>query len=77
KSHLLAAGHVAATSANQRGERLPTFIFLGFTCNWGRTRKGYWRLKFTSRKVRFAAKLKGLRAYLWKNLNANRRQTLN
>lgn len=77
KSQLLAAGHVAATRANQRGERLPTFNFLGFTCYWGRTRKGYWRLKFTSRKDRFAAKLKGLRGFLWKNLNANRRQTLN
>ncbi|EHF1452832.1 group II intron reverse transcriptase/maturase [Salmonella enterica subsp. enterica serovar Braenderup] len=77
KSQLLAAGHVAAMRANQRGERLPTFNFLGFTCYWGRTRKGYWRLKFTSRKDRFAAKLKGLRDFLWKNLNANRRQTLN
>lgn len=60
KSQLLAAGHVAAMRANQRGERLPTFNFQGFTCYWGRTRKGYWRLKFTSRKDRFAAKLKGL-----------------
>lgn len=77
KSQLLAAGHVAATRANQRGERLQTFNFLGFTCYWGRTRKGYWRLKFTSRKDRFAAKLKGLRDFLWKNLNTNRRQTLN
>lgn len=77
KLQLMAAGHVAAMRANQRRERLPTFNFLGVTCYWGRTRKGYWRLKFTSRKDRFAAKLKGLRDFLWKNLNANRRQTLN
>lgn len=34
-------------------------------------------MKFTSRKDRFAVKLKGLRDFLWKNLSANRRQTLN
>ncbi|NTZ40944.1 group II intron reverse transcriptase/maturase [Enterobacter sp. JMULE2] len=77
KSQLIPAGHVAAMKANQSGKRLPTFNFLGFTGYWGKTRKGYWRLKFTSRKDRFAAKLKGLRDFLWKNLNANRRQTLN
>ncbi len=77
KSQLIAAGHVAAMRANQGGERLRTFNFLGFTCYWGKTRKGYWRLKFTSRKDRFAVKLKGLRDFLWKNLSANRRQTLN
>lgn len=77
KSQLIAVGHVAAMRANQRGERLRTFNFLGFTCYWGTTRKGYWRLKFTSRKDRFAVKLKGLRDFLWKNLSANRRQTLN
>ncbi len=77
KSQLIHAGHVAAMKASQSGKRLPTFNFLGFTGYWGKTRKGYWRLKFTSRKDRFAAKLKGLRDFLWKNLNANRRQTLN
>lgn len=77
KSQLLAAGHVAAMRTDQRGERLVTFNFLGFTCYWGRTCNGFWRLKFTGRKDRFAAKLKGLRDFLWKNLNANRRQSLN
>ncbi len=33
------------------------------------SRKGFWRLKLTRRKDRFAAKLKGLRDFLWKNLN--------
>ncbi|WP_244175759.1 reverse transcriptase domain-containing protein, partial [Xenorhabdus vietnamensis] len=69
KSQLIPAGHVAAMRADLSGKRLPTFNFLGFTCYWGKTRKGVWRLKFTSRKDRFAAKLKGLRDFLWKNLN--------
>lgn len=77
KSQLIAVGHVAAMRANQRGEHLRTFNFLSFTCYWGTTRNGYWRLKFTSQKDRFAGKLKGLGDFLWKNLSANRRQTLN
>lgn len=76
KSQLLPAGHVAALQAKQNGDRLPTFNFLGFTCYWGKTRKGFWRLKYTSRRDRFAAKLKGLRNFLWKNLNTNRVKTL-
>ncbi|MEW9891300.1 MAG: group II intron reverse transcriptase/maturase [Candidatus Symbiodolus clandestinus] len=76
KSQLIPAGHVAAMRATQSGSRLPTFNFLGFTGYWGKTRKGYWRLKFTSRKDRFAVKLKGLRDFLWKNLSTNKRQTL-
>ncbi|NHB98704.1 reverse transcriptase domain-containing protein [Photorhabdus stackebrandtii] len=69
KSQLIPAGHIAAMRANQSGKRLPTFNFLGFTCYWGKARKGFWRLKFTSRKDRFAAKLKGLRDFLWKDMN--------
>ncbi|MQH38717.1 group II intron reverse transcriptase/maturase, partial [Escherichia coli] len=66
KSQLIPAGHIAAMRANQSGKRLPTFNFLGFTCYWGKTRKGHWRLKLSSRKDRFAAKLKGLRDFLWR-----------
>lgn len=69
KSNLIASGHIMALKANQRGERLPTYQFLGFTCYWGKTRNGYWRLKFTSRRDRFTAKLKGLRNYLQEQLN--------
>ncbi|CBJ90654.1 RNA-directed DNA polymerase (Reverse transcriptase) [Xenorhabdus nematophila ATCC 19061] len=69
KSQRIPAGHIAALRASQSGRRLPTFNFLGFTCDWGKSRKGLWRLKLTSRKDRFAAKLKGLRDFLWKNLN--------
>lgn len=70
KSQLIPAGSQLALDAYQKGKRLPTFNFLGFTCYWGKARKGFWRLKYTSRKDRFAAKLKGMRKYLRKNLNA-------
>lgn len=76
KSQIIPAGRVTALRANQSGKRLPTFNFLGFTCYWGRSRKGFWRLKFTSRKDRFATKLKGLRGFLRKNLNGDRVKTL-
>ena len=49
--------------------RLRTDFRKGFTCYWGEARKGFWRLKLTSRRDRFTAKLKGLREFLWKNLN--------
>jgi len=71
KSHLISSGHSDAQKANQGGERLPTYQFLGFTCYWGKTRNGYWRLKFTSRRDRFTTKLKGLRTYLRERLNTN------
>ncbi|ODS23363.1 hypothetical protein AB835_09425 [Candidatus Endobugula sertula] len=69
KSQVIPAGRIAALKAYQRNERLPTFNFLGFTCYWGRATKGFWRLKLTSRKDRFAAKLKGMRQFLRKHLN--------
>jgi hypothetical protein len=71
KSRILPAGHGQACRDRQQGRRLPTFPFLGFTCYWGKTRNGYWRLKYTSRKDRFAAKLKGLRQYLRKHLTTS------
>jgi hypothetical protein len=77
KSQIIGAGHLVAQRENQNKKRLATFNFLGFTCYWGKTKKGYWRLKFTSRKDRFAAKLKGLREFLRENLNTrNTQETL-
>jgi RNA-directed DNA polymerase len=70
KSQIISAGHIAALRAHQEDKRLPSFNFLGFTCYWGKSRSGIWRLKYTSRKDRFAAKLKGLREFLRENLNA-------
>lgn len=69
KSQLIMAGLGAAQRAHRQGTRLPTFKFLGFTCYWGQSKNGYWRLKLTSRRDRFTAKLKGLREFLWQNLN--------
>lgn len=69
KSQLIASGHQAAARAYQQGRRLPTYQFLGFICYWGKGRKGYWRLTFTSRRDRVTAKLKSLKQYLWNNLN--------
>lgn len=71
KSQLLSSGHAAAVQANKEGKRLQTYKFLGFTCYWGKTRNGYWRLKFTSRRDRFTAKLHDVRKYLWENLSTN------
>ncbi|KTD32719.1 reverse transcriptase (RNA-directed DNA polymerase) [Legionella nautarum] len=46
KSQLICSGHAAAARSHNQGKRLPTYKFLGFTCYWGKTRNGYWRLKF-------------------------------
>ena len=69
KSSIIPAGHTAAMLAKRSGTRLPTFNFLGFTCYWGVSRKGFWTLRFTSRRDRFAAKLRGMKDFLRKNLN--------
>ncbi len=69
KSHLIPAGRIAALKAAEQDICLPTFNFLGFTCYWGQAQNGFWRLKFTSRKDRFASKLKRLKEYLRKHLN--------
>ena len=71
KSQVIPAGRIAANRAHQKGTRLPTFNFLGFTCYWGIAQKGFWRLKYTSRKDRFATKLKGMKTYLRENLNSD------
>lgn len=69
KSQLIPAGRLTALDAYQRNERLRTFKFLGFTCYWGKSLKGFWRLKFMSRRDRFTIKLHGMKEYLRKNLN--------
>lgn len=69
KSRVIPAGHICAQWAHRKGKRIPTFKFLGFTCYWGKTRKGFWRLKYKSRGDRTTEKLKGLRKFLWNNLN--------
>jgi RNA-directed DNA polymerase len=76
KSSLLKSGSKEAAAAENRGERLPTYKFLGFVCYWGKSRNGQWRLKYKSRADRFTAKLKGLREYLRKSLNQKTETTV-
>ncbi len=76
KSSMIQSGSKAAKEAELRGERLPIYKFLGFTCYWGKSRNGWWRLKFKSRSDRFAGKLKGLRKYLRESLSEETHKTL-
>lgn len=76
KSSLQKSGSKEAEAAEKRGERLPTYKFLGFVCYWGKSRKGWWRLKYKSRADRFTVKLKGLREYLRKSLDQETRATI-
>ena len=64
KSSLLRSGSKVAAEAEERGERIPIYKFLGFVCYWGKGRDGKWRLKYKSRADRFTGKLKGLGKYL-------------
>lgn len=78
KSSHIPSGSMAAKAAHEKGGRLPTYKFLGFTCYWGMSRhKKFWRLKFKSRSDRFTAKLNGLRKYLKENLNREMQQVAN
>ncbi len=69
KSSMLPSGRKASLRAAAAGTRIPTYKFLGFTCYWDRSLKGYWRPKYTSRQDRFTGTLKDLRKFLWANLN--------
>jgi RNA-directed DNA polymerase len=77
KSSLIQSGSKAAKEADKRGERIPTYKFLGFVCYWGKGRNGRWRLKYKSRSDRFVGKLNGLRKYLKDSLNQETHQVLN
>lgn len=76
KSSLIKSGSQEAQAAEERGARLPTYKFLGFLCYWGKSRNGWWRLKYKSRADRFTGKLKGLREYLRKSLNQETKATI-
>lgn len=76
KSSMLKSGSMEAKSAAKRGERIPTYKFLGFVCYWGKSRNGQWRLKYKSRSDRMTSKLKGLREYLRKSLNQETEGTI-
>lgn len=77
KSSLLKSGSREAKEAEERGERLKTYKFLGFVCYWGKSLDGNrWRLKFKSRSDRFTVKLRGLREYLKKSLSQDTKSTI-
>lgn len=76
KSSLIDSGRKSAKEASEQERRLPTYKFLGFVCYWGKSIKGWWRLKYKSRADRFRAKLNGLKKYLMENLHSETHQTL-
>lgn len=76
KSSRLRSGSQAALEAEQRGELLSTYKFLGFICYWGKSRSGTWRLKYKSRSDRLTGKLKSLRCYLKANLSLDTHKML-
>lgn len=76
KSSIIPCGRKAAEAAHKRGGRIPSYKFLGFTCYWGLSRKGSWRLKYKSRADRFTAKLNGIQRYLKENLHEETRTVI-
>lgn len=64
KTHLLACGKRHARQCFRTGQRPPTFDFLGLTHYWGRSRKGYVRLKRKTSKNRFRRALMELKLWL-------------
>ena len=64
KTHLMACGKRHARQCFRTGQRPPTFDFLGLTHYWGRSRKGYVRLKRKTSKHRFRRALMELKLWL-------------
>ena len=76
KSSMIQTGSEIAAEAQSMGSRVPTYKFLGFTCYWGQSRNGWWRLKYKTRSDRFTTKLNGLRKYLKEHRNRETHKTL-
>jgi RNA-directed DNA polymerase len=71
KSRLIRSGQNIARHEYNKGRRLPTYNFLGFTVYWSKARNGkWWRMKYMSRRDRIADKLKGLKEFLKTQLTA-------
>ena len=64
KTHLLACGKVYARSCFKRGERPPTFDYLGITHYWGHSRRGYVRIKRKTSKKRLRRAIVKLNEWL-------------
>lgn len=69
KSNIIKSGAKHAADAKQNGVRLQTYKFLGFTCYWGQSRSGQWRLKYKSRSDRVTKKLNSMRKHLKESLH--------
>jgi RNA-directed DNA polymerase len=73
---MIQTGSEIAAQAHKQGRRIPAYKFLGFTCYWGQSRNGWWRLKYKTRSDRFTTKLNGLRKYLRENRNTQTHKIL-
>ena len=68
KTRVIEFGPLALPRAEERGEKVETFDFLGFTHYCGRTRDGKrFRMKRKTVGKRFTAKLKGMKEWLKHN----------
>src|SRR3981189_3597130 len=72
KTRLIEFGRFAAERRKRRGLGKPeTFNFLGFTFICGRTRAGKFQIKRKTRRDRMHAKLKMIKAELWRRMPAD------
>jgi group II intron reverse transcriptase/maturase len=70
KTRLIEFGRFAAASGRRRGDGKPeTFNFVGFTHSWGKTRKGKFTVLRQTVRSRWQAKLKAVKAELWRRLH--------
>src|ERR1700716_3197875 len=70
KTRLIEFGRFAAERRKRRGLGKPeTFNFLGFTFICGRTRAGKFQIKRKTRRDRMHAKLKMIKAELWRRMH--------
>jgi RNA-directed DNA polymerase len=70
KTRLIEFGRSAAVNRKRRGLGKPsTFTFLGFTFICGKSRAGRFQLQRKTRADRMRAKLKDIKAQLWKRMH--------
>ncbi|WP_456828314.1 hypothetical protein [Bradyrhizobium sp. USDA 4518] len=70
KTRLIEFGRFAATDRKRRGLGKPeTFAFLGFTFICGLSRRGTFQLQRKTRRDRMRAKLRDIKAELWRRMH--------
>lgn len=72
KTKVLVSGRYEATKHERRGERMPSFTFLGFSLVWGsstngKTGKRFWRVKTRTCPKRFKQKLAEIKTMIKKH----------